>query len=1231
MFNDCDGLSPLKHMWIQNRAYIYGHDILKPMKKLLLAGVISLIISFTVSAQNWQSISESQALNTHSESPQIRASEALYYELNFDEFYSELLNAEDGSIVSLPTAKGAFIELRLEKNALIPEALGEGNSGIRSFNAVPVNNGNTWGKVEISQRGFRAMIFTPGNYTLYIDPVFKSFPNTYIIYTRDKFIADESFHCEVHVDTPVSRESEAKAGEPYNNCELKTYRLAVAATGEYTIYHGGTVEDALAAIVTSINRVNGVYERDFGVTFTLIENNDLIIYTDPADDPYSNGQTFAMINENQANVNSVIGADNYDVGHIFGTNSGGLAGLGVICNDSQKARGVTGSANPVNDPFDIDYVAHELGHQFGANHTQNNDCNSVPGVSVEPGSASTIMGYAGICAPNVQNNSDDHFHGINMEEIGLEIESNGCQVTTEIPNIAPIIEDLSEIIYIPVSTPFSLAAAATDSDGDTLTYCWEQMDPQASQQPPLPTSTAGPNFRSLTPSEDSVRYFPSLVSLVSNGPFTWEVLPSVERQMSFRVSVRDNAPGAGCTQYDDIEVQTVGNAGPFELIYPSDFGIVWQAFSQETVLWDVANTTASPINAETVNIWLSTNNGFDFPILLAENVPNTGSYAIQVPNIPTTIAKVMVQNSQGTFFDVSDNNFDIVGIENGFYFQTEFQGAEICQSETFSFELDLIEVGSFPETIELSVADQPLDADISLSPNQATAGESFTVTANDLSNTPAGTYNLIVSGASGDFDNTIQFPITVLNSSPQPSQPEIPQDGEEAVSTNVLLQWEENAEPGISHSVQLATDADFSTIISSVTDLAENNLAISGLEPETEYFWRVSDQNDCGSSEFSEVYSFTTFICSNQTTEDLPIPISDTTPDTYTSELIVDQAALIADIDVVGVQGTHSAVGDLIFRLESPDGTQAILASALCGLNLTLENNGNVLVNSPNDIAGNYESSGAADWSAAIPSDGISTRAVLALDTGVDGDENDMCEPAFNVEEIEGNIALINRGNCTFVQKVFNAQEAGAAAVIIINNIPGDGFFDMGGNTTGIDIPAVMISFEDGQTLLSGINGDAQDFFFSFDDDASESNISCPPTDGGTYQPVDALAVFEGMNAQGVWKLEVEDMQEGAGGELLNWSLDICFTDDDISSTQDEKASQVRIFPNPTSGLLVVDLADYSAERAVLIDLSGRVLKNQVVQSSRLDFDMNRYADGLYFIRLEGENEQAVFKVIKQN
>ena len=281
-------------------------------------------------------------------------------------------------------------------------------------------------------------------------------------------------------------------------CELREYRLAIAATGEYTTFHGGTVAAAQAAQVTTMNRVNGVYERDFGVRMIFVaNNNNSIIYTNAATDPYSDGNTGAMIGEVQADIDATIGSGNYDVGHVFGTNSGGLAGLGVICTNGQKARGVTGSGAPIGDPFDIDYVAHELGHQFGANHTQNNNCNRNTATAMEPGSASSIMGYAGICAPNVQSNSDDHFHAVSMIEISNRLLATSCPVTASLTNNAPTITGTPGNVTIPGNTPFALTCIATDPDtNNVLTYCWEQMDNTPATMPPVSTSTDGPNFRS---------------------------------------------------------------------------------------------------------------------------------------------------------------------------------------------------------------------------------------------------------------------------------------------------------------------------------------------------------------------------------------------------------------------------------------------------------------------------------------------------------------------------------------------------------------------------------------------------------------------------------------------------------------------------------------------------------------------------------------------------------------
>jgi len=648
------------------------------MKTVLYSLAVSgsFLFSGTVTAQNTKNVNfpaqqVSKEVVLAQGDLQINATEALFFELDEEALLAQLdgiMSREEGqgfvAKVRFPHPDGSFHDYFAKGNHSVHPELAANYPDLNTFDAY--NDKGHFVKWDITHKGFHAMIFRPGESTIFIDPAIQGNDDYYIVYTRENFVTDKEKDCEFVSDSdPLNLLKAPSTGEmkEFGTCELRTYRLAIAATGEYTIFHGGTVNDALAAMVTTMNRVNGIYEKDLAITMVLIPNNDQIIYTSTSSDPYTNGQTFAMINENQANVNSVIGAANYDIGHVFGTNSGGLAGLGVVCSNSNKARGVTGSGAPIGDPFDVDYVAHEMGHQFGANHTQNNDCNRNNSTAMEPGSASTIMGYAGICAPNVQNNSDDHFHGVSLEEMSFEILSSGhqCEVITQLSNTAPTITGTNGGATVPANTPFALTADVTDPDGDPLTYNWEQMDNQASTQPPVATSTSGPNFRSWPSDDDPTRYFPRLQAIKNNGPFTWERLPSVSRTMNFRVTVRDNASGAGgCNDHADVTVTIDANSGPFVVTEPNALGIVWWETQTRTVTWDVANTNVAPVNCQNVDIFLSVDGGNTFPITLATGVPNTGSAQIVVPSNFTNIARVMVMSEEGTFFDISDFNFTIL-------------------------------------------------------------------------------------------------------------------------------------------------------------------------------------------------------------------------------------------------------------------------------------------------------------------------------------------------------------------------------------------------------------------------------------------------------------------------------------------------------------------------------------------------------------------------------------------
>ena len=362
---------------------------------------------------------------------------------------------------------------------------------------------------------------------------------------------------------------------------LREYRLAVATTGQYSNYHGATSSSqsslVLSAVATTMNRVNGVYEQDVTIRMLLIGNNTDIFYYSGASDPYSNNDAGAMLSQNQSNIDAVIGNSNYDIGHVFGTGGGGVAWLGVPCNNNHKAKGVTGSGNPVGDPFDIDYVAHEMGHQWGASHTQNNSCNRNGPTAMEPGSASTIMGYAGICSPNVQFNSDAYFHGVSVQEMNNYISGgngNSCDAPVFSFNNNPPSVSAGSNYTIPRLTPFVLTATGSDPDGDPITYCWEQWDNEVGSMPPSASNNQGPMFRSFYPSSSPKRYFPRLEDLVNNVSPTWEVLPGVNRNMEFRVTARDLRGTVGCTDEDNMNISVNASAGPFEVTAPN-IALTW--------------------------------------------------------------------------------------------------------------------------------------------------------------------------------------------------------------------------------------------------------------------------------------------------------------------------------------------------------------------------------------------------------------------------------------------------------------------------------------------------------------------------------------------------------------------------------------------------------------------------------------------------------------------------------
>ena len=681
------------------------------MKKHLLILFFTLSLGQLFAQSVWNKVDNSRLSELTRVRPNLNTEGEMYFTLNQNAFKQTLVNAQDkfsntvGVLVEFPNAQGEIEQFRVWENSNFEPALQAQFPDIRAYVGKSIVDGSTV-NFSFSPEGVQTVLFRTNGGSEYIEAYDRN-ATAYVLFTSEnKNKGKLDFKCTT-IDEELEHDIITTAtSNKSSNAIYKTMKLALSCTAEYSNYFGATSSAQVANVTTAFNntmtRVNGVLEKDLCLHLNIIANTTSVIYYDAATDPYSDAANMNNWNtELKNNLTTVIGTANYDIGHLFGaTGGGGNAGcIGCVCNTG-KGSGYTSPGNgvPAGDTFDIDYVVHEMGHQLGANHTftcygeGNFAGTKLANYQVEPGSGSTIMGYAGITAVNVQANSNDIFSYKSISQIQTNLISKTCPVPTPITatNATPVVSAGADYT-IPMGTAFMLTGTATDATaGDVLTHIWEQSDINTTttfttdvvlenESRVLATKTLGPNFRVFKPNTRTYRYFPQMskilngtLAITTAGTSNWESVNNTARTLNFSFTARDNHAGMGQTNVDAAVITVNTTGGPFAVTSQATTGISYPGNSSQTVTWNVANTTAAPFNTANVDILISTNvstasetingtvNATTFTTI-ASNVPNNGSAIVTLPNVAANVGtcRFMVKAVGNVFLAVNSKNFTI--------------------------------------------------------------------------------------------------------------------------------------------------------------------------------------------------------------------------------------------------------------------------------------------------------------------------------------------------------------------------------------------------------------------------------------------------------------------------------------------------------------------------------------------------------------------------------------------
>lgn len=791
-------------------------------------------------------------------------------------------------VINFPDKKGNMERFQVSETSTLAPEIAIKYPNIKTYIGFSLDNPGGRIRFSVTPQGLKTMSTYPNKPALFTVPLNKGDESLYITYDRSMRIdSKKDFECLTENENVPIKEI-ISFNRDANDQILRTLRIAISTTGEYTNFwddgddtNGDAQEDALAALVSTLNRTNEVFEVDMAITFQLVTGTE-IIYPTSSTDPY----TGSFNSQLQSTLTSEVGESNYDIGHLFnyGGNNGNAGCIGCVCVDGQKGSGFSSHSFTDNDGgpnmddfFDIDYVPHEIGHQMGGNHTFSQS-NEGTGVNYEPGSGTTIMGYAGITGANdVQDHSDPYFHYGTINQVLNNLDTRTCWTSSEITNNPPV-ADAGDDYTIPQGTAFKLVGSATDSDEeDVLTYTWEQVDSGTTTSSNFgPTKTSGAVWRSRPPSSNPTRYMP-VRSRVLSGELTeanpqetedntsWETVSTVGRALNFALTVRDRSETNGVGQFpqSDFDFMTVtvdGDSGPFAVTSQTT-NETWNVGESQTVTWDVAGTDTGSVNTSSVNIYLSTDGGLTFPFSAASNVANDGSHTFSVPPADgdSDQLRVMVEGNDNIFYAINSTNFSLQ--ESEFAMTVEEPSVTVCSPNDVIYNFTYNTFLGFTGTTSFSTEGLPSGLSATFSSNTAsTDGEGIELVISNIGVLNEGTYNFQITGTSGAIVKSTDVDFSVFSNILEIPVLTSPSMNITGVGLSPVFSWEEISNTS-SYDIEIATDQQFSSVLFS-ENISTNSFSGASLEESTVYYWRVKAKNTCGEGDFSEISSFTTQNCS---------------------------------------------------------------------------------------------------------------------------------------------------------------------------------------------------------------------------------------------------------------------------------------------------------------------------------------------------------------------------------